>query len=81
MISMSFTIHLYRVHASLKYKYKSIQLVCRNIKTTQLLFCSSHMHTCFVLTSRVEMLQNTSSAVFISLPNTCTFYRHSLPST
>lgn len=65
-----------------KHKYNCIKLKFNSYyeitEMTQFVFCSSHMHMDFVLPRTVEMLSKSASAVFVSLPDSCTFNQLSL---
>lgn len=74
---MIVTIHLRMVQDHFKRKYDYIYHVCRIAEIVQLIF---HLcvHACvFCSSHKVEMLQKTSSPVFISLLDVCVFYQHS----
>lgn len=71
---MKFPFILCGYNAGFKYKYKSISLVRRFTGIIQFIFCRSNMHMYFLLIRAVEMLQKTTSTVFISLLDTQTCY-------
>lgn len=77
---MNFHIRFISCNARFKCKYKNTSLIRGITKIIQFVFHSSWLHMYFALARPVEKLDKISSAAFISLLDTHTFYEHSLPS-
>lgn len=77
---MNFNNDFISCNASFKCKYKNTSLICGITKIVQFVFHSLWLHIYFALDRIVGKLYKINSTAFISLPDTHTFYQHSLPS-